>query len=151
MGRRLGVSLAAGLPAKTSVTITHSYKPMAGADWYGPAPEDFKGYCIDDATRAALGGLLDRQKQIGKRENTNTSLIAREVAYVLTTGANWAGPIQHFRLEIELPTADDVLATCFAGLRRTGPKLFAAEQADFVPIDDQAVAFFENDHEPQLR
>lgn len=146
-------------PAKASVTITHSYKPMAGdegfvaldADAVGTATDEFKRYCIDSATRTALGKLLERQQEIGRRENTNTGLIAREVGYVLTTGANWAGPIQHFRLEIELPAADDVLATCIAGLRRTGPKLFAAERADFVPTEDLAVAFFETYHEPRYR
>jgi hypothetical protein len=141
-------------PAKASVTIAHSYKPMAGTDWFGDreakaigtAADEFKHYCLAGATRTALGKLLDRQREIGRRENSNTGLRAWEVGYVLTTGANWAGPIQHFRLEIEMPAADNVLGACFPGLRQTGPRMFAAERADFVPTEDLAVAFFENYH-----
>ncbi|WP_341206942.1 DUF4424 family protein [uncultured Psychrosphaera sp.] len=62
------------------------------------------------------------------------------LSYVLVTGANWNGPIGHFRLEI---TTDgrQIVDTCFDGLERVSDTSLVFEATDFTPTENLSVTF----------
>jgi hypothetical protein len=85
---------------KPGVTVIHHrYRPMFGHDWIRtrdgkPVPDPatpYAAYCVDRAagvrfhTPAANGGYIS----------------ALTLGYILTTGANWAGPIETFHLTVD--------------------------------------------------
>ena len=55
---------------------------------------------------------------------------------MLTTGRNWLGPIGRFSLVFDKLDPKAIVATCFKGLRKTGPTTFAAALDSFSPDDD---------------
>jgi hypothetical protein len=59
-----------------------------------------------------------------------------EIAYVLTTGANWHGPIGRFRMTLDKGRPENILSLCWSGLRRTGPTRFEFEARDWTPDRD---------------
>ncbi len=84
-------------PASAVTAIEHRYEPVLGGSEV--ALEDFQRprftqpWCPDAALAAGL-------KKLPRYEEGGTHLAARWLEYVLKTGANWAGPISRFRLEI---------------------------------------------------
>ena len=60
------------------------------------------------------------------------------IDYILTTGANWRGPIGHFRLEI-FAKEPFFIATCFEGLERVADNRYAFEAYDYVPAENLSV------------
>jgi hypothetical protein len=65
--------------------------------------------------------------------------------YVLTSGANWRGPIRDFRLVVEKADPRDVLSFCAPGLRVISPTQVAWRKRDFVPDEDLSVGFLTPD------
>lgn len=132
-------------PARKVIKIQHRYVPVSGAapmtaaDLTPAAISALRTrYCISDAdfdrVRGWLGGGGRRQEQARLRARRAV------VEYVLSTGANWAGPIGDFRLTVEPPAPDSVVAFCVpAGLTK-GPR-GSYEAKDFIPASDLAILF----------
>jgi hypothetical protein len=129
-------------PAHGEVRIEHRYAPVLGgahferaADLAKPGalrgeglwPDEKRGWCLKPAAiRIAPGRAVS----------------AAWLEYILRTGANWAGPIGRFRLEIAADPGG-IVATCpVPGLTlwRRGQDLIA-ERAAFTPTSDLAVLF----------
>jgi hypothetical protein len=55
---------------------------------------------------------------------------------VLTTGANWAGPIGDFRLMVDKGESDSLVSFCADGVKKTGPTTFEVRHANFTPTRD---------------
>jgi len=55
---------------------------------------------------------------------------------VLTTGANWAGPIGDFRLTVDKGEPDSLVSFCADGVKKIGPTTFEVRHANFTPIRD---------------
>jgi hypothetical protein len=116
-----------GLPALSASEVTAAKLANEGA-W----PDEKKGWCLTPSVKREA--LSQGPPQAG--------FAASWLEYVLRTGANWAGPIGHFRLEIA-PDPKGVASTCpIPGLvlKREGRSIIA-ERADFTPTSDIAVLF----------
>lgn len=127
--------------------VEHSYRPLIGyspmsvgddGTWYGPMPDQggttAEAYCIDaDAGRDLKALPAWRYGH----------LLTRTMAYVLTTGANWGGPIETFNLVIDASRGrHDWNKVRFAvgcsdlPLRRVGPTRLEATVRNYVPTRD---------------
>jgi hypothetical protein len=125
-------------PAGKELRIRHTYEPVAGGGL--TRPDDEPGaWCLDDSFRAAFNKLL----KTGKHSHAQYGYLSGTwVQYVLTTGANWAGPIEQFTLVID-KDGGDLVSTCpIAGLtlRRSGNS-FVANAKSFVPKSDLNILF----------
>lgn len=135
-------------PPGGTVRVGHRYTPAAGGmpaigflTYDGLPNEEFaqyeEEYCIDDAFRraaiAANQRMLDGEIWIGQSR----------LGYVLTTGANWAGPIGEFHLTVDKGKEDNLVSFCGDGVRKTGPTTFELTYTDFTPRRDLAVLLLE--------
>jgi hypothetical protein len=130
--------------------IEHSYRPVIGrfmfhrdnGIWVGGAvgePDAIdQAYCVDDATGRDLQGLAARDR--------SGYVAGLSLGYILTTGANWSGPIRTFHLTVDGQTpalnGDSVRAISLCSdmpLRQTGPMRREASVTDYVPKRDLRV------------
>jgi hypothetical protein len=135
---------------KPGVTvIEHEYKPVLGSfyvdrqngKWTGGTAGDDdadrfeQNFCIDDAARRTMGAL----------PSDNGYLRAAALGYVLSTGANWAGPIGTFHLTIngnsEQPgNSARLMSLCTdVPLDRSNPRHFEATVRNYTPKADLRV------------
>ncbi|MCG5233968.1 DUF4424 family protein [Xanthobacter oligotrophicus] len=135
-------------PAKGVVKVQHHYVPVSGSGLLTAAADPATGetlarrHCLQAAaldqlrTTAAPAGALRRAS----------------VEYVLRTGANWAGPIGRFRLTIEKPSADTVMAVCAPGLLvPASPTVSVFEAMDFTPTSDLEILFLHPDRDQAVQ
>lgn len=128
--------------AGQSVEVHHEYRPISGG-YFPPYYEgqwsgDYEGfyrerYCAGDGEWQTL----NRMAEAG-------FLVAYETGYLLTPGANWAGPIGHFRLTIDKGAAENMVSLCWSdGITRIAPTLFSFEAEDYTPHQDIDMIVFE--------
>jgi hypothetical protein len=135
-------------PAGGTVAIAHNYKPVLGGglrsatDLTTPGATDglaarFCASAADEQAAARLPGhAVDNTMQaVGP-------LLMRWLGYILSTGANWAGPIGHFRLEIRQGAADLATTCPIPGLTLAHrDRSLAAEAEEFTPKSDIHVLY----------
>ena len=131
-------------PAGTPVRIEHRYRPILGEIQFdkfadllpdnalgalGAWPDEHRAWCATPALIAAAGDSEARAR-------------VRWLEYILKTGANWAGPIGAFHLEIIPPPGATALTCPISGLtlRHAGHTILA-DRANFTPTSDLAVLF----------
>jgi hypothetical protein len=129
-------------PARRELAVEHRYRPSVGETTGTEvgsttiAPEEAKRYatlyCVD---KDFIAGARKAQKP-GADGSFTATLFERRVAYVLTTGANWAGPIGDFRLTVDKGEPDSLVSFCADGVKKTGPTTFEVRRANFTPIRD---------------
>lgn len=66
---------------------------------------------------------------------------ARTVHYILTTGANWKGPIKSFKLTIAKESPNDKVSVCLPDTRKATPTTFEVVRKDFLPTQDLKILF----------
>ncbi len=130
-------------PAGRDIRITHYYRPLLGRFYMGlmdiTAPYKINNtYCPDAAFARALSKLPPRPI-IGDEPPMWDST---ELEYILSTGANWAGPIGHLRLELDKANSDLVSLCPIPGLHLV-PKgrSFVADAEQYTPTTDIKVMF----------
>ena len=117
-------------PAGKELRIKHRYSP-------GPLERlvraDEEEWCTDAAFKATFAGLPKREAGY---------LPGKAVRYVLSTGANWAGPIGAFTLKVDKAGAVLVSTCPLEGLtfKREGETLVARAK-DFAPKADLNILF----------
>lgn len=120
--------------APNSITkINHSYRPMVGGGVYFHEDLD-STFCLDKATRHNLN-----------KKSPTHPISYSALAYVLTTGANWAKPIEHFKLTVERDD-DEIVSFCWKGkgrVKKIGSGKFEVIEKNFVPRQDIDVAFIQ--------
>jgi hypothetical protein len=125
-------------PAGREITVEHSYRPVVGYSAVTPLAvpafrreADFAryqaSYCMDAAFLAAAGRVANSHPQEAR------------IAYVLKTGANWAGPIGDFRLVVDKGHPSNLVSFCGEGVRKTSPTRFEIRQRNFTPTQDLAI------------
>ena len=128
-------------PARRELAVDHRYQPSVGAsvqtalgepdlakeDWYG---QQVRKYCVDKALFAAI----DRARRTVRNERT--PLREERIAYVLKTGANWAGPIKDFRLVVDKGEAKNLVSFCGEGVKKISATRFEMRKSDFTPQSD---------------
>lgn len=134
-------------PAGKAVVIDHRYKPIVGGVSIFSDEAQFKDYaryCLDEQGKAGVRHLLKQAQAAAKVDPKKPSGIApNEVSYVLTTGANWKGPIGDFHLTIDKGKPHAVLSLCMSGLDKTGQTTFEIRRKDFTPTEDIGFVVFE--------
>lgn len=132
-------------PAGREIEVAHRYRPIvgstAGLNFDPKKPNDNRdyvtGYCMDKAFLDAVG------KMDAAARKKNTIAVEHRLSYVLTTGANWAGPIKSFRLVVDKGRADRLVSFCAKGVKKLGPTQFEWTATDFLPDADLDVLFVE--------
>jgi len=133
-------------PADAEVKVRHTYTPAVGGaagvfflmEGAGsPLYADYEErYCID-------APFVNGAKRRLESANLETGPYYTEswLSYVLTTGANWAGPIKRFRLIVDKGSTDNLVSFCGEGVTKTGPTTFEMVKDDFWPERDLDVLF----------
>jgi len=128
-------------PAGAETLVEHRYVPSVGLsvgsmlgqpgvekDPYARA--SLAKFCVDKA-------LLSAAERAAKKATGNGGYLGEQrIAYVLTTGANWAGPIGEFRLVVDKGSPDNLVSFCGDGVRKISPTEFEMRKTDFVPDAD---------------
>lgn len=131
-------------PAGQEVTVEHTYKPgIGGASstvilYDQPEIQANYGlkYCIDDPIKNAVRRNLSNPDDLW-----SAPFYENWLSYVLTTGANWAGPIGTFRLVVDKGRPENLVSFCGEGVTKTGPTTFEVVHEDFWPWEDINVLF----------
>ncbi len=130
-------------PAGQTVRVSHRYKPIVGGSVGGmlypnvreTVPEALAEYrdkwCIDDSF---LHGI-DR-KLAAAPAGTMPVQSETWLGYVLSSGANWRGPIKRFRLVVDKGRPDNLVSFCMDGVRKISPTQFEVVKTDFEPERD---------------
>lgn len=124
-------------PAGRKIEVAHTYRPGVGGFFFSPADDHYqsvKGYCIDPPLLQTLKGIASRKQGL---------VPATTIHYVLSTGANWKGPIRNFRLVLDKGSPENLVSLCIEGIRKIGPTQFESVKKDFTPQQDLRIVFFE--------
>jgi hypothetical protein len=132
-------------PAGRELTIEHSYTPSVGGSVqtslgasYASAA-DTKDYltrfCPDRSFVAGVAAMTKR--------NGGAPPPEFRIAYVLKTGANWAGPIGDFRLTIDKGDPAALVSFCESGVTKIGPTTFEVRRKNFTPTRDLDILIVE--------
>src|SRR5262249_51143449 len=135
-------------PLDRSISVEHRYKPSVGssADTILRKPlRQNKAlgtelgryrteFCVSDSFLAAVDKLASSNS--GK-----PAVQERRISYILSTGANWAGPIKNFKLSIDPGGGDRLVSFCTGGLKATSPNSLEFTATDFKPNADLKILF----------
>ncbi|MDO5621162.1 MAG: DUF4424 family protein [Paracoccus sp. (in: a-proteobacteria)] len=120
-------------PAGRDLAVHHSYKPdptlsIAGGTYRADDPH-YADVCIDDSFHNAARRMFP----------DGSGGIETRLDYILTTGANWRGPIGDFTLIVDKPTPDSLVSFCGSGVEKISPTRFQMRLQDFTPSRDLSV------------
>ncbi len=131
----------ATFPADRPVEVVHRYQPSLGGTVAvsflqdGKSEEPIFGqyqqkYCMDDSF---LNAVRRHAKDAG---DGTPPFYETWISYVLTTGANWTGAIQEFKLTVDKGAPENLISFCGSGVRKVGPTTFEMTATDFFPERD---------------
>jgi hypothetical protein len=145
-------------PAGKTITVEHSYLPVAGNSIGGMLSKQFrkrkdsgfadyaKAYCIDTAFLAGFDRKIAKQNEAAiarGEERDNGMYVERWLSYVLKSGANWKGPIKDFRLVIDKGKADNLVSFCMDGVKKISPTQFEVRKTNFEPQKNLSILIVE--------
>ncbi|CAH2603923.1 conserved exported protein of unknown function [Rhodovastum atsumiense] len=132
-------------PAGRELVIEHAYRPSVGASVQtavipdrATSPErrqDYARFCPDGPFIAGVRAATKR--------NGNVPPSEVRLSYVLSTGANWAGPIGDFRLVVDKGDPGALISFCETGVVKTGPTTFEVRKKTFRPARDLDILIIE--------
>jgi hypothetical protein len=139
----------ATFPAREKVVVEHRYKPSVGGttgvsflgepyEGYDPKAEYRQKYCTDDSFIAAVEKTMDNPDEPWTAPFTESW-----ISYILTTGANWAGGIENFRLVVDKGSEDNLVSFCGEDVKKIGPTTFEMVKTDFWPQDELNILILE--------
>lgn len=127
-------------PAQKEVVVEHRYEPSVGASSgtliglkqseTGTVDEYKKRYCIEDSFLKAASSVHDAARSKG------IFVGEKRLGYVLSTGANWMGPIKTFKLTVDKLDPDALVSFCGDNVKKVSPTAFEMTKADFWPHGD---------------
>lgn len=128
-------------PAAADVVVEHTYQPVVGYGFFGDFaytdPYYLERYCMDE------GFMAGASARMGGDANF-PYLNERRLSYILTTGANWAGPIGTFHLTIDKGSPDALVSFCWDGeVVKTGDTTFEMTINEFYPTADLNILIVE--------
>lgn len=128
-------------PAGKEVKVHHSYRPSVGGTVamtfiQDGKPSDYfaeykERYCIDEAFMKTAA-KLEKQQDYDK----GVYFIEKWLSYILTTGANWNGPIKSFTLTVDKGDPAYFVSFCGQGVKKIGLTTFQMTAKDFYPEKD---------------
>jgi Domain of unknown function (DUF4424) len=133
-------------PAGRDVSVEQTYTPGTGSQstlsFGAPdlsaaqAAHYRETYCTEGPFTSTVQSLYRK----ANAPNSQLSAYEEYLSYVITSGANWAGPIGTFRLVID--KGDTTLVSfCGEGVRKIGPTTFEMIAKDYTPKRDIDVLF----------
>jgi len=127
-------------PAGKDVTVEHQYVPIVGHwvtnNWLGdPQPDmaavvdkERKEYCVDQNFVSAV-----------RADKQGSHMTSNYLKYVLTTGANWAGPIGDFKMTVDKGKPANMVSFCGDDVQKLTPTTFQVHYRNFTPKQDVGV------------
>ena len=113
--------------------VYHEYQPLVGGSAMTAADLQREKFCVDNAFLRGLTRLRQQQDMTG--DST--------LGYVLTTGAQWAQPIQKFRMVIE-KEPNQLVSFCWKGqgkVKKLNNTQFEVTETNFLPTHDLDVIY----------
>lgn len=136
-------------PAGKTISVRHSYKPIVGASVAGGLDAKFRNedwsqkhaqsFCIEESWFEAL----DRAIKKRSTKELPSPYYERWVGYVLSSGANWKGPIEKFRLVVDKGKPENLVSFCGTDVRKISSTQFEMKKNDFEPSEDLRVLIVE--------
>ncbi len=131
-------------PAMRAVVLDQSYRPSVGSsaqtrigtsNWKSlPGSARYiRRFCIDPSIVGSV------QRAMRSKKIDYPPFGEQRIAYILKTGANWAGPIEMFHLTVDKGDAANLLSFCGDSVVKTGPTKFEVHKHNFVPRDDLSI------------
>ncbi|EJW12492.1 hypothetical protein A33M_2064 [Rhodovulum sp. PH10] len=131
-------------PAARETVIEHRYRPsvgesvqtslgapsIAGEPW---VTAEVKKYCVERDILAKL------ERARGSADAFGPPYREKRIDYVLSTGANWAGPIGEFRLVVDKGAPADLVSFCGENVKKISPTRFEMRKTNFTPTGDIGV------------
>jgi hypothetical protein len=133
-------------PAGRDITVEQRYAPIVGGSVESLLLIDsiprtdanrrhmVRDYCVDEAFERAARETMQRS---GGPEYVQE----RRLAYVLRTGANWAGPIGRFHLTVDKGAPQNLVSLCAPDIRRTSDTRFELDRTNYTPREDINILF----------
>lgn len=133
-------------PAAGEVTVEQSYAPIVGGSVESlllidsiPRTDPNRRrlvatYCVDQAFERAA-------QRTAQRYGGADHVQERRLAYVLRTGANWAGPIGRFHLIVDKGAPQNLVSLCAPDIRPISDTRFELERSNYTPRGDLHVLF----------
>jgi Domain of unknown function (DUF4424) len=131
-------------PAKSTTTVQHRYVPIAGGsvaaalepeyrkqDW---GQSQIRRYCIENSWLKAF----DRERE-RRRTRSLPSYSERWLGYILSSGANWKGPIKDFRMVIDKGKPETLVSFCAQGVTKISPTQFEVRKKNYEPKQDMNI------------
>jgi hypothetical protein len=128
-------------PANKAVRVAHRYKPSVGGTSSVSFFYDgqFQGQYAAYKTRYCMDGTFEnaiRKAAKGTPDGT-PRYFENRIAYVLTTGGNWAtGSIGKFKLTVDKGDPKNLVSFCGENVRKVGPTRFEMKAENFYPEHD---------------
>jgi hypothetical protein len=130
-------------PAGREVIISHRYTPSVGNFVSMPA-----SYLLNQPSTLQI----DRSKGLNRfcidQDFLNAMVRSPSLTweqhfleYILTTGANWSGPIKNFRLVVDKGAPENLVSFCGQGVRKISPTQFELRASNYVPQSNVSVLF----------
>jgi len=131
-------------PPETPVAVEHRYRTSLGVSFDTVLRKGLRenknlaaevrryrsDYCVTD-------DFLARLDELAGSDQANTGKIQeRRIAYVLKTGANWAGPIKDFRMIVDRQKPDRLVSFCADNIKPITKSAVEVRAKDFVPSKD---------------
>jgi Domain of unknown function (DUF4424) len=133
-------------PAGREIVIEHHYLPSVGEtvgtmlgspDIEAESLQHYKdAYCADADFLASTRRAMSKPDKYG---SVASLFYERRIAYILSTGANWAGPIGDFHLTIDKGAPDSLVSFCSDGVKKVGPTRFEVRHINFTPAHELQV------------
>lgn len=115
--------------ANALTRVQHQYAPLVGGAMALYPDEYNQTYCMDQNFKAGLKKAKSQHAPF------------QALGYILKTGANWAKPIQKFKLTIERD-AGELVSFCWAGqVKKISATQFQITERNFVPKQDLNIIF----------
>jgi hypothetical protein len=125
-------------PSRRELVVEHRYKPSVGSTVDQPTSgladilngPLYSKYCIE---KSFLNDLSKKHDQFGQMR----------IDYILTTGANWSGPIRQFRVVVDKGATESLVSFCGQNVRKIAPTQFEMQADNFIPRTNLSVLILE--------
>jgi hypothetical protein len=121
-------------PAGKDVVVEHEYRPVIG----GTVAVVLNSPYIRQEERARYQSEYCAGPKFRKAAKRYKYDAAQErwASYILKTGANWAGPIEDFKLTVDKGSPNNLVSFCGTGVKKISPTRFELRAKNFEPKRD---------------
>ena len=140
-------------PAGKTVEVQHSYKPYIGSSIGGGLLKKYRTernsgfqryaahYCIDRTFLKTFDRKMREQERVAKKTGNSGMFAELWLSYILSSGANWRGPIGDFRLVVDMDKPDYMVSFCMDGVKKISPTQLEVRKTNFEPKGDLDILF----------